>query len=57
MERVDNGRLGMEESLVWVGRGRGRCGDVKVKEIKRRRIVHERAEDEGNSERAVCRWW
>lgn len=56
-EGVYDGWLGMEGRFVGVGCRRGRCGDIEVKEVERRWVMHERAEDEGDGERAVGRRW
>ena len=57
MEGVGYERLGVEGRFVRVGCRRGGCRDVEVKEVERRWVVYERAEDQGDGERAVSRRW
>jgi hypothetical protein len=54
---VGDGRLGAEGRFVRVRCGRGRCGDVEVKEVECHWVVYERAEDQRDGERSVCRRW
>ena len=54
-EGVGDGRLRVKGRFVGVGCRRGGCGDVEVKEVECLRVVHERAEDQGDGERVVCR--
>ena len=42
---------GMVQDCVWVHRRGSRRRDVKVKEVECRRIVHKRAEEEGDMQR------